>query len=417
MIEQMVRYWLAVTSPVLGLLAGCERDEPHVLEKAWQRTYSGTGGAHCGAALRAEDGGYWLSGTTNMRYAPARRGDIYLIRTDAAGRTRWEKTYGGEHYSWGSDMVRTKDGALVIAGQVLSPETTGIDAFLLKVDREGEQLWSRELGGSKDEMVHLVHQAADGGFLIIANVVDPEDAVANSGAAGYAGYDGRGAVCLIRTDRDGHELWRRSYDQGRNEITTSGLLTGDGGALVLSTVMHFPKHDSDLRLIRVDAGGRELWSRRWTKGQRHGSRVIRCADGNYLISGSYTPPGVSDYSKMDMLFIKVDPTGETIWERIQGDPRRTDKASALAATGDGGFIAAGDRTRDLIRRDGHNSLVKIDAEGHVLWRQNWPAVHTMYSALFQHEDGGYVIAGTTSADDVGCMVLIKTKPERLAEKG
>jgi outer membrane protein assembly factor BamB len=308
-------------------------------------------------------------------------------------------------------MVRTSAGELAIAGQIKSPQTQGIDACLLKVDQKGKQLWFRSFPGPLDEMTMWVDEAADGGFVLIGNLVDPNAPIADSGAAGYIGYDGRSSICLIRTDRDGQELWRRTYDRGQNMITTSGLPTPDGGTLILATIMYFPQPDNDICLFKVDATGTELWSRTWSEGQRYGSRLICCADGNYLITGSYLPGQVTDASQMDLLFIKTDPAGETIWERILGDPRRADKGSVLAQTADGGYVAAGDRTRDLFARDGHNSLVKIDGEGQLVWRQNWPAKHTMYSALFQHEDGGYVIAGSTTVDDVGCMVLIKTKPE------
>ena len=45
--------------------------------------------------LLAEDGGYFILGTTDVEFEPEMKGDMYLVRTDAAGEVLWEKTYGG----------------------------------------------------------------------------------------------------------------------------------------------------------------------------------------------------------------------------------------------------------------------------------------------------------------------------------
>lgn len=415
MLERRLTSGVGVFLSAVAVLAGCQPEERKVVDLDWRKTYVGTGGAQCGGLLEADGGGFFLLGTTNMQFSPVRRADIYLIRTDAAGTVLWEKTYGGEFFEWGNAAVRTTDGDLVIAGHVGAPQTEGLDACLLKVDQEGKQLWFRTFPGPLDQMPHGLCATADGGFLLIVNQVNPEDLVVDCRAAGYAGFDGRSSICLIKADRDGQELWRRVFDSGQNVLAMSGVATPEGGTLVLATVMYYPKDDNDIRLLKVDAAGTEAWSRTWSEGQRAAAQVIRCADGNYVIAGGYRPSGVSDPAKTDLLFMKVDPAGEAIWERILGDPRRVDEVKVVAETADGGFIAAGDRTKDRFGHDCHNTLTRLDGEGRVLWHQAWPAKHTMYSAVLQQEGGGYVVAGTTAIDNVGCMMLIKTKPERAQE--
>jgi len=46
--------------------------------------------------LLADDGGFFIVGATDLEFEPEQRGDVYLIKTNAAGETLWEKTYGGE---------------------------------------------------------------------------------------------------------------------------------------------------------------------------------------------------------------------------------------------------------------------------------------------------------------------------------
>jgi WD40 repeat protein len=65
----------------------------------WFRTYGGIRDDVAWGILLVEDGGYYIVGTTNLQFEPQMRGDIYLLRTDAAGEVLWARTYakGGGH--------------------------------------------------------------------------------------------------------------------------------------------------------------------------------------------------------------------------------------------------------------------------------------------------------------------------------
>ena len=392
-------------------LAGCRESEPDVLTVDWHKTYAGRGGAAGRDALPAGDGGLFVVGMTSIQYQPERRAELYLLRIDAAGEVVWEKTYGRGAYYYGQAITTTGDGALLLAGRVSSPDTEGIDVCLFKVDREGEEIWSKILRGPKDEMVKKIRPTNDGGFILFCNRVDPDHPVADSGEAGNAGFDARSNVCLIKIDEGGNEIWSRVCDSEKNILVGSGLHTPDGGFLVVATITGFPEWDDDVYLVKFDKNGSTVWEKTWTQGRANGYGLVRCADGNYLVSGAYIAPGETESSKTDFLFLKVDPDGNVIWDSIFGDPRQADKSSVLAVTDDGGFIAAGERTPDWYTREADISVLKIDGDGKLVWRQDWDALHTMYAALFQQEDGGYLIVGMSFVDGQSRIVAIKTLAE------
>jgi hypothetical protein len=376
----------------------------------WFKTFDGYRDDVCDGVLLADDGGYFLVGTTNLRFEPERDGDVYLLRLDAAGNVLWERTYEKEGYQGGQAISRTSDGGLLISGGASSATTNGIDVYLMKLDQDGNELWFKTFGGPLDEMA-AARQMSDGSYILVGNVVDPDDFVADPSAAGYGGFEGRSNVYLAKLDAEGNELWSHAYGGEDNVLVTGGVHTPDGGGLLLATIVYFPESGDDVLVIKVDGNGNEVWSRTWEEGTISARDLVQTADGNYLIAGAYSPSGEID-SNEDYLFTKIDPEGNELWTSTFGDPEMIDYGVVLAETMDGGFVAAGERVTDLYTWDADISLVKIDGDGQLLWEQIVETdTHCMFGAILQHPDGGYVIAGSAYDGSTFDIFMIKTDVE------
>jgi hypothetical protein len=382
--------------------------EPEVQGDTWRKTYGGSQAAVAGAVLLAGDGGFYVVGTTNLRFEPEMEGDVYLIRTDSAGEVVWEKTYGGEGYDGGQGITMAEDGNLLIAGVTTAGGAGGMDAYLLKVDPDGNELWSRTYGGPLDEYVGGIEGTPDGGYILGGNLVDPDDVIADPGAAGYGGFEGRSNLYLLKVDAEGDEIWSRHYESQDNVLASGGVQTPDGGFLALATITYYPDPDDDILLIKLDGEGNEVWSRTWEEGITYAYGLIPTSDGNYLISASYRPLEDGEEGKSDFLFLKVDPGGEEIWRSVFGDPDLIDYGHVLAGAPDGGYVAVAERTPDRYTWEADLALVKIDGDGQPLWQQTWPAAHTMLSGILPLSDGGYLIAGSLYTDPEFNILLIRT---------
>ena len=112
--------------------------------------------------------------------------------------------------------------------------------------------------------------------------------------------------------------------------------------------------------------------------------------------------------KADFLFIKVDPDGNEIWRSTFGHPDMIDYGVVLAPAAGGGYVAVGEQTPDHYTWEADIKWVKIDEDGNLVWERARSASHTMFSALLQHPDGGFVIAGGMSVGSMFNIVLIKT---------
>ncbi len=128
----------------------------------WSRTF-GASYANCGESVRQTlDGGYIIGGWADYSYS----GDIYLIKTDAEGNELWSHTYGGGGGDWGKEVQQTQEGGYVVAGWTSSFGAGEDDVYLLKTDGSGNELWSRTFGGTRGDWGNSVQQTQDGGYVV-----------------------------------------------------------------------------------------------------------------------------------------------------------------------------------------------------------------------------------------------------------
>jgi len=365
--------------------------------EAWIETYGGGLDSLGHDVLLLDDGGYLLVGDTVTQYEPAMIGRLLLLRLDADGEVVWERMYGGDRSCTGQSALALEDGGYVIAGTIESETGSDLDVYLLRVDEDGTELWSRSYGTARDEFGGSLLRTADGGYVIVANSVDRDDVVADPGAAGYAGFSGRSNPYILRTDEEGDGIWCRRYSSEDNVIASGGAIAADGGIVVLTYVLYYPIDDNNVRLFKIDAAGVELWSRTWQEGKASGYDLIATSDGGYLISGARSYPDDSARTKADALMIKVDGDGCELWTATYGKADQVDTAHAVTETSDGQYVSVGWQLPDLhVYRD-DIYLVGFDASGLRLWESVTPtAKHNMYEGFLQRPDGSFVIVGSAA---------------------
>jgi hypothetical protein len=131
------------------------------------------------------------------------------------------------------------------------------------------------------------------------------------------------------------------------------------------------------------------WERIYSGGaQDEAKDVVLTPDGGYAMSGYYSV-GTS------ALMIKVDENGFQQWNKLIAPPVGHSRisANALIATPDGGYMLAGyaDSTVQSFKQ---SFLMKVDAEGAVIWRKKIRATNTdEFHELVRLQDGSLVMVG------------------------
>jgi len=130
----------------------------------WTRDYGGVEPEMGRSVQQTSDGGYIIAGSTKSYGAGAY--DVYLIKTDASGIEEWTQTFGGSNYDMGYSVQLTQDGGYIVAGDSAAYGSDGCEAYLIKTDASGNELWSQTFGGSDSDYGRSVQQTSDGGYIV-----------------------------------------------------------------------------------------------------------------------------------------------------------------------------------------------------------------------------------------------------------
>lgn len=111
---------------------------------------------------QTSDGGYLLSGTTDLSELGNELNHAMLLKLFSNGSTQWISKYS-EVRSYGGNALQTSDGGYIVA--VVAPWWfLGGRACIWKTDANGATLWCTPL--DIDTMVNLFRQTPDGGYML-----------------------------------------------------------------------------------------------------------------------------------------------------------------------------------------------------------------------------------------------------------
>ncbi len=331
----------------------------------FQKTYGGTGPSpdYGYSVQQTTDGGYIIAGSTTNFGAGDE--DIYLIRTNMNGDTLWTKTFGGTKDDIGYCVKQTTDGGFIITGVMNQSVSVGGDVCLIKTKSNGDTLWTKIIGSGNDVGFYIV-QTNDGGFIV----------------AGYMGD-----AYLIRTDVNGDTLWTKTFNAGSANGGEGYSIhqTTDGGFIITGSVWINSTYASDVFLVKTDGNGNILWSKTFGGTSFDTGRSVRqTSDGGFILTG-YTKSFGAGSS--DVYLIRADANGNLLWTKTFGYIY-DDYGFSVQQTNDNGFIVTG-----TLRTIGNvwTYLLKTDMNGDTLWTKIFAAGGG--SSVEQTSDGGYIIGG------------------------
>lgn len=132
----------------------------------WQSLYGGERNDICQSIIQTDDGGYFISGSTNSL---STLDDFYAVKTDSIGNIEWETQIGGDEYDRCTDGIQTEDGGYAMAGFSNSFSSSFNDFYVVKLYPDGEIEWERVIGNEYNNQARSVRQTSDQGFIICGN--------------------------------------------------------------------------------------------------------------------------------------------------------------------------------------------------------------------------------------------------------
>jgi hypothetical protein len=171
-----------------------------------------------------------------------------------------------------------------------------------------------------------------------------------------------------------------------------------------------------ISLTSMAQAGSALWSRCFGGSRADSARsVANTADGGFFVAGvTYSNDGnvtgnhnpTGNFS--DAWVIKVNATGNLVWQKTYGGSF-TDQANSICATTDGGAVIAGwtnSADGDVTHLHGPAGgaadfwVVKIDDTGAIQWQNTYGGSRNDYAqSIKQTRDGGFIVVGNTYSND------------------
>ncbi len=337
-----------------------------VPEIEWEETYGGTSSDCVYSIQQTSDGGYILAGDT-MPYE-ANNYDAWLIKIDNNGNREWYKVFGGKYSDYAYSVQQTSDGGYVLAGS-----TKGA-AWLIKTKSNGNEQWNKTFAGDSYAIAYSVQQTSDSGYIL----------------AGETSVSSDKDVLLIKTDSNGNEEWSKPFRGKYHDYAYSVQQTQDGGYILAGSTLSYGNGDYDAWVIKTDSIGNDQWMNTFGRGNsEHAYSVQQTSDGGYILAGAATALD-KDMNSTDIWLLKIDIKGKQQWSKTFGGVG-FDCGYSVQQTSDGGYVLAG-----VIGGD-NPILIKTDANGKELWSKKLEDAGRLSPNQYfakQTLDGGYILAGS-----------------------
>ena len=335
-------------------------------------------------------------------------------------RIDWQQCYGSMKDDEAVSLM-AKDGGYYVVGRVEKGGGNGmvecdfaddIRTWLIEIDNEGNL---------KNQM------CMDFGSSNIFGVMGEDSTVYLVGGYRVGGIARAG---VVKMTTEGDILWQRSYGSPDQSFWYGprATPTADGG-LVFSLVICFSGGDIsqyygfwDTWVVKLDSEGNIEWETTiGTEGEERGRKATPCQDGTYCVpgygrnmrgNGSVSNCNASpDY--VDGLVVWLSAEGDITDSRCYGGSRHDSFSTAVEL--EDGWLFGGitdSEDGDLAGSGFHYGLspngyltddiwlMRTDADGNILWSRCYGGTqYESVSRIFQNEDGGFTVFGTTQSYD------------------
>jgi hypothetical protein len=141
--------------------------------------------------------------------------NFYVVKTDLQGDTLWTRVYGGADWDMAYSVDTLQDSTYVIAGETFSFGNGNTDMYVIRINSNGDTLWTRTFGGSGDDYARYVFTDRNNNIMLIGS----------TNSFGSGGSD----VYMIHLNALGDTLWTKVYGTAEDEYGMSGDMYIDNG--------------------------------------------------------------------------------------------------------------------------------------------------------------------------------------------
>jgi PKD repeat protein len=344
--------------------------------------YGGTNDDWGYALVANPDGTVFMAGITysedgdvTMQHG---NGDLWAILVNSDGTKRWDRSYGGSLSEYALSAKPVSSGGYILCGTTGSEDgdISGYkgsgDGWIVRLDADGELIWSLVLGGTQRDELGDIIENPDGSFTAVGYTFSEDGDVSKQHGAGDA--------WVVWVSSSGELIRSMTYGGSQTDSASSLIRTDDGNFVILGTT-HSPEVSqtyagmSDVWIFSLTPQGDVLWSKTYGGSDGDWGHALCEKDGEYYIvavTNSHDGSVSRLHGASDIWLLKLDRNGGLIFEKTFGGSF-SDNAWDIKPMGDGLLIIGetysvdGDVTNN--RGDPAVWALFVNSSGNLLWEE------------------------------------------------
>lgn len=383
-----------ITATALQTIGSSSDDEFYAVTQATDGGYVAVG------CFRGNDGDF-----AGMNHGSA---DAVVVKVDDKGNRQWVRVFGGSYFDCFYGVTKTSDGGCVVAGYTCSHDGDFVglnkgtsegtsDQIVVKLNKDGQTQWIKDIGGNGWEYFHSIAQTSDGGYVAAGNEQMTVD-------GDYTGHDkGAGDGSVVKLDSSGNIQWIADIGGGKKsgfaecdsvvQALDGSYIAGGNGAATNGDIQGLNQGQGHAFVARIDSEGNV------TKIKNIGG-----SDIDYCVSVAVTPDGGfvavgnshshdGDFAGLSQnaefsYIAKFDSSGNKQWIKTP-DSSLNISLSSVITTADGSIVTAGS-----------GSVLKLDKDGNRKWLKSMGGSgNTQLYAITEATGGALTAAGRSSSTD------------------
>jgi len=219
----------------------------------------------------------------------------FVVKLNTTLTSTWSRYYGEGGDSSITSIIRASDGNYVCAGYTAANggdtegNHGGYDAWVMKLNPNGEPLWHRCVGGTSVDRAYSIQQTAEGSYLVAGGTRS------NSGDLAGKNPNYNDCCWVFRLDGTGNTVeWQNLINNGAYGCWgRSARVSSDTGYIVAGYV-YFTSQNYNGFIAKFDSSGTLSWVRSPGGSGPDYMYSVCEANGSYVAAGethSYNIPG------------------------------------------------------------------------------------------------------------------------------
>ena len=237
----------------------------------WDKTFGGDGDECAYSIIETSDKGLAFAGfsSTNEDF----QDDAWIMKLDANGNKVWEHSYGAGYKDYAYDIIETSDKALTFCGYQSRRNQSYMAFWIAKTDSAGNDIWDNAYSFNKWDAATTLIEGLDG-YIYAAGYTR---------AGGVIDYD----VAIVKINQEGKLIWKKTLNWGRWDQATSITTTYDNGIVISGFTRSGKEMSSDFAVTKIDTAGNVLWENIFArKSLDYPNSVIETRDNGLAITGT-----------------------------------------------------------------------------------------------------------------------------------